>query len=281
MSYKSRRLSEALGVEIRCLDLRSIDAKTSRSLYQDFVDAGVMCVREQDLSPAEFLNFAHGFGEPIVQIYGQFNLPGFAQIGLLTSEDADSAGSGQRKIRGTSWHTDASYFERPPKATMLHAQLVPQTGGDTDFLSTAAAYAAAPEALKSRADGAVATHNYQSSRSPRQLIKRSTDQVDRFSEGTRHPLVRVCPDTGAKALYLNPIRIECIDGLPRADSDTLLDELLAHCLQPQFRYRHQWQLGDVVIWDNRSVLHQANDDYDFRVERRRLIRIMLEGEVPV
>ena len=180
-----------------------------------------------------------------MQIYGQFNLPDFPEIGVLTSEDGDTAGTGERRIRGTSWHTDASYFERPPKATMLHALIVPPDGGDTDFLSMAAAYEALPDDAKRRIDPLVAIHNYESTRSPRKLIKRSAEQIERFPENIRHPLVRTNPDTGRKAVYLNPIRVECIDGMERQDSDDLLDELLAHCLQPRFQYA---MFGRRVTW---------------------------------
>jgi taurine dioxygenase len=280
MHYRTRPLADALGIEVSGIDLRRADAGAAKELYRLWVDNSVICFRGQDLDPSAFIGAARRFGEPIVQIYGQFNLPDFPEIGVLTSEDGDTAGTGERKIRGTSWHTDASYFERPPKATMLHALIVPPDGGDTDFLSMAAAYDALPGATKKRIDSLVAIHNYESTRSPRKLIKRSEDQVERFPENMGHPLVRTNPDTGRKSVYLNPIRVECIDGMARQDSDGLLDELMTHCLQPRFQYRHKWSPGDVLIWDNRSVLHQANDDYDWRRNKRRLLRIMLEGERP-
>lgn len=280
MQYRTNPLADALGIEITGIDLRGADNATAAELYCLFVENSVICFREQDLDPETFLNAAQQFGEPILQIYGQFNLPDFPAIGVLTSEDGDTAGTGKRKIRGTSWHTDASYFERPPKATMLQALVVPPDGGDTDFLSMAAAYEALSEDMKRKIDPLIAIHNYESTRSPRKLIKRSGDQIERFPENMRHPLVRTNPDTGRKALYLNPIRVECIDGMERGESDRLLDELLAHCQNAGFQYRHKWSPGDVVIWDNRSVLHQANDDYDWKRHKRRLLRIMLEGERP-
>ncbi|MEM7406535.1 MAG: TauD/TfdA family dioxygenase [Pseudomonadota bacterium] len=277
---QTRQLSSHLGVEVSGVDVRQLDDTTTAELYGIFVRAGVLCIREQRLTPEEFLGFARRLGTPIVQIYSQFNLPDFPEIGLLTSEDSDSSGSGKRKIRGTSWHTDASYYERPPKVTILNAQQVPAVGGDTQFASTSAAFAALDGVDQTRLKDLKAVHNYQSSRSPRQLIARSDAQVERFPEGTLHPLVRRNPDSGSAALYLNPIRIENVDGLPRAESDALLDRLLAHCLAPAFTYRHHWSAGDLLLWDNRSILHQANDDYDWRLEKRRLMRIMLEGEVP-
>lgn len=281
MAYQAEKLTDAVGMEITGIDLRETDAETGAELHRHFVENGVLCIRDQSLEPGEFLAAARFFGEPIVQIYGQFNMPDHPEIGLLTSEDTDSAGTGERKIRGTSWHTDASYFEQPPKATILHALIVPPDGGDTEFLSTAAAYDALPENTKQRINPLKAVHNYQSSRSPRKLIKRSADQVERFPEGILHPVARRNPDTDRRAIYLNPIRVECIDGYERAESDALLDDLTAHCLKPEFQYRHKWRVGDVVMWDNRTVLHQANDDYDWRQHKRRLMRIMLEGERPV
>lgn len=274
-------LTESFGVAVEDVDLKTLDDDAAKTLYERFVNAGVICIRNQTLDAVAFLTFARRLGAPIEQIYGQFNIPDHPEIGLLTSEDTDSSGSGQRKIRGTSWHTDASYFETPPKATMLFAECVPASGGDTEFLSTAAAYAALCPELKDRISKAQAVHNYQSSRSPRQLIARSASQVERFPEGTLHPLARLNPDNGRRAIYLNPIRIECIDGLPRDESDALLDELLEFCQSPRFYYRHCWHAGDVVIWDNRSILHQANDDYDWRTQKRRLMRIMLAGERPI
>ncbi|MCG8544894.1 MAG: TauD/TfdA family dioxygenase, partial [Alphaproteobacteria bacterium] len=125
MQFETKPLADALGIEVSGIDLRRADKDAAAELYRLFAEHSVICVRDQDLEPQDFLQVGQAFGEPIVQIYGQFNLPDFPEIGVLTSEDGDTAGTGERKIRGTSWHTDASYFERPPKATMLHALVVP------------------------------------------------------------------------------------------------------------------------------------------------------------
>jgi taurine dioxygenase len=95
-----------------------------------------------------------------------------------------------------------------------------------------------------------------------------------------HPLVRTHPETGRKAIYLNPIRIEGIEGMPEADAVALLDELLEHARQPQYEYRHRWLPGDLVMWDNRCLLHKANGDYEM-TQVRYLYRIMLQGDEPV
>jgi taurine dioxygenase len=271
-----------LGAEVTGIDLsQELDPVEAEALNAAWAEHIVLCIRDQNLSPPEFLRAGRIFGDPFEQLYGQFNLPEYPDIGVLTHMDGDTAGTGERKIRGTSWHTDASYFDYPPAGTMLHALVIPDGGGDTDFMSTRAAYDALPEDLKARLDGLKAVHVYESSRSPRKLIKRSDDQVEKFGEEFRHPIVRTHPANGRKSIFLNPIRVECIDGMDRAESDALLDTLHDHLFQPQFHYRHKWRVGDFLIWDNRSALHQANDDYDWRTQARKLYRIMVKGERPV
>ena len=130
-----------LGAEITGINLTDdLDISTIKALNEAWAEYIVLCIRSQNLTPREFLKVGRIFGEPFEQLYGQFNLPEFPDVGVLTHMDGDTAGSGKRKIRGTSWHTDASYFEHPPAGTMLFAVNVPSDGGDTDFMSTRAAY---------------------------------------------------------------------------------------------------------------------------------------------
>ena len=271
----------SLGAEITGIDLASdLDAGTRKKLNEYWAEHLVLCIRGQNLSPQDFIKAGRIFGDPFRQIYGQFNHPDYPDIGLLTHKDSDIAGSGKRKIRGTSWHTDASYFERPPAGTILFAITVPNEGGDTEFLSMRAAYEALSEEHKTKLCDLRSIHVYESSRSPRKLIKRSPGQVKKFGEQAKHPIVRTHPTNGQKSIYLNPIRVEKIDGLSRQDSDAILDGLYEHLFQSTFQYRHKWRVGDFLIWDNRGVLHQANDDYDWRKEQRELYRIMVKGERP-
>ena len=270
-----------LGAEITGIDLAADLAEdTIKELNGYWAKHSVLCFRNQTLSAPDFLRAGRIFGEPFEQIYGQFNHPDYPDIGLLTHKDGDTAGDGKRKIRGTSWHTDASYFECPPSGTMLYALITPEGGGDTDFMSTRAAYEALSDKMKKRIDKLEAFHVYESSRSPRKLIKRSQDQVEKFGDQTKHPIVRTHPSNGCKSIFLNPIRVESIVGLGRHESDNILDDLHDHMFKPEFHYRHKWNNGDFLIWDNRSVLHQANDDYDWRKQERKLYRIMVKGEKP-
>jgi taurine dioxygenase len=142
------------------------------------------------------------------------------------------------------------------------------------------AHDALPAALRARIAGLKAVHVYQSKYSPRDLSSINTDSMKAVPPPGVHPLVRVHPENGRKALYLNPVRIESIVGMDDKDALALIDQLMKHATQQKFEYRHKWLPGDWVIWDNRSVMHQANPDYDM-AERRYLYRLMLQGEVPV
>jgi taurine dioxygenase len=163
---------------------------------------------------------------------------------------------------------------------MLHAVTLPSTGGDTQFANMAAAYEALPDTLSRRLTGLNAIRVYQSSHSMRRLMELPSAAKERVPNAVLHPIVRTHPDTGRRSIYINPIRIEGILGLDHKEALPLLDELLAHGTAPRFQYRHAWLPGDVVMWDNRSVLHKANGDYDMN-EMRYLYRVMLKGSVPV
>ena len=113
----------------------------------------------------------------------------------------------------------------------------------------------------------------------RKLMELSSENRGHVPEAVAHPIIRTHPETGRKAIYINPIRTEGIVGMPEAEALTLLADLLAHVTQPQYQYRHQWQPGDLVMWDNRSLLHKANGDYDMN-QLRYLYRVMLQGDVP-
>ena len=137
-----------------------------------------------------------------------------------------------------------------------------------------------PDKMKRRLDGLKAIHVYQSRHSARKLIELDRDGHDRVPDAVIHPIVRTHPESGRKAIYINPIRIESIVGMPEAEALALLVDLLDHPTRSRYQYRHQWRPGDLVMWDNRSLLHKANGDYDMN-QLRYLYRIMLKGDVPV
>ena len=201
-----------------------------------------------------------------------------ADVNIISSEDRDELGDGKRLVNGASWHTDDSFMREPCSLTMLYGLIVPSRGGDTQFTNMYAAYEALPPETKARIDGLQVMHKYQLSRQTNRVTKRPASEMKTMPEAT-HPLVRTHPATGRKALYLNANRMEQIVGMERAESDALLDELIAHAIEPRFQYRHVWRQGDIVIWDNRCTMHKANADYP-EGERRLMHRVVVAGTEP-
>jgi taurine dioxygenase len=218
------------------------------------------------------------FGEVFPQHNTRFALLECPQIHYISNQDFYP--DGRRYIPGEGYHTDHSNAVEPPKATVLHAVQLPDHGGDTQYINMHRAYQGLSEAMRQRIDGLRAIHVYQSRHSERKLMALSEANRQRVPDAVMHPLVRTHPESGRKAIYLNPIRTEGIVGMEENEALSLLDELLEHAVQPQYEYRHQWRTGDMVMWDNRCLLHKANGDYDMG-QARYLYRIMLKGDVPV
>lgn len=266
------------GAEVRGLTLsHPLPADDKARLNRAFVEHGVLAIRDQKLAPQEMANAVAIFGALFQQHNTRFALPDCPAIHYLSNQDRFP--DGRRYIPGEGWHTDHSNDVRPPKATALHAVTLPSRGGDTQFANMAAAYDSLPRQTQQRIAGLTAIHVYQSSHSTRKLMGLSDANRERVPNAVLHPLVRTHPENGRKSIYINPIRIEGILGLDHKEALPLLGELLEHATAERFQYRHVWQPGDLVIWDNRCLLHKANGDYDM-AETRYLYRVMLQGDVP-
>ena len=278
MAFTTCNLSEHTGAEFRGLDLtQPVDAATRERLNRAFTEHSVLVFRDQTLTPAQVLAAVQLFGDVFPQHNTRFAIPDCPQIHYISNQDKFP--DGRRYIPGEGWHTDHSNDARPPKATVLHAVQLPDHGGDTQFANMHAAYDALPAGTRQRIDGRLAIHVYQSSHSARKLMSLSDENRARVPNAVLHPLVRTHPESGRKAIYLNPIRIEGILGMDHMEALPLLDELLDHATQPRFQYRHTWRNGDLVMWDNRCLLHKANGDYAMD-QTRYLYRIMLQGDIP-
>jgi taurine dioxygenase len=266
------------GAEVRGIDLtRPVAADEKAALNRAFVEHGVLAIRDQKLAPPQVLAAVELFGTVFQQHNTRFALPDCPQIHYLSNQD--SFPDGRRYIPGEGWHTDHSNDTRPPKATVLHAVTLPDRGGDTQFADMAAAHDALPAKTRDRIAGLLGIHVYQSSHSARKLMALSDANKERVPNAVLHPIARTHPESGRKSIYLNPIRIEGILGMDHKEALPLLAELLEHATQERFQYRHQWKPGDLVIWDNRRLLHKANGDYDMS-QTRYLYRVMLQGDVP-
>ncbi len=273
-----RTFTDHTGVEVTGLDLTEPQsAETIAALNEAFANHSVLVIRDQHLSPPQVLDAVQLFGTVFHQHNTKFALPECPQIHYISNQDFFP--DGRRYIPGEGWHTDHSNDTRPPKATVLHAVTLPDKGGDTQFANMAAAYDALADRTKDRIASLFGIHVYQSSHSARKLMGLSEANKERVPNAVLHPITRTHPDTGRKAIYINPIRIEGILGLDHKEALPLLDELLEHATADRFVYRHRWHQGDLTLWDNRCLLHKANGDYD-HAQTRYLYRVMLQGSVP-
>ena len=274
----------ALGADVWNIDLATLDDATFAEIYQAWLDHnGVLRFPCQDLDDDRFLAFARRFGEldlaPIT-VTGKQWKPEYPHLAVISNVTVDGKPIGSLGSYESKWHTDMSYNELPPKASMLYAIELPKEGGDTGFGSTAAAYDALPAAMKQRIAGLSCKHDA-SHNSVGQVRKGFSEVYERREDvpGAVHPLVAVHPESGRKVLYLGRRARAFIPELPQNEGDALLDELYAHASKPEFTWTQKWRLGDVVIWDNRCTIHRR-DALD-PAERRLLHRAQIKDERPM
>ncbi|HVZ09143.1 TauD/TfdA dioxygenase family protein [Rhodopila sp.] len=255
-----RKLGPHIGVEVSGIDLRTIDDAMFDTIYKAWLDANVMVVTGQELTLQAFLAHSRRFGPVSPHPSKSTRHPEIPEITMLGVNKFNPDGSLNQAIyrRGAEgWHTDGAYDEVPFKATQLFGVAIPDRGGDTLFASGYAAYAAMPQRLKERLDGAIGAFTYGGRRKNNALL----NPEDRDRPPARHRIIRTHPETGRKSLYFDPGKILAIEGFTPSDSDALIEELTALMIQPDAEYRHRWHVGDVVIWDNRCSYHKAAGDY--------------------
>jgi taurine dioxygenase len=257
--------SPKIGVEIKGIDVRNLDAPAFAAVYQAFLDHIVVVARGQQLTEQQFLDFSARFGELKVHITKKAQHPRHPHILLMDNRMLDTRTGVEEKNAppllvkiGNVWHTDTSYDYVTAKATGMYSVNVPSTGGDTLFSNCYAAYDALPAALKQKLEGLTATYVYGG------RLKRQQERMEDSERGRPaavHPLVQVHPETGRKSLYFNDGQITAILGVEPAASDALIADLARRTGSTDGDYRHKWQPGDVVVWDNRCSIHCATGDY--------------------
>jgi alpha-ketoglutarate-dependent taurine dioxygenase len=279
MNLQARPLTESVGAEIVGVDLaRPMNEEAKSRLYRYFADYAVLVFRDQHFDPPHFAAAAQLFGDIIPEQFDNYRLPEYPLVSSLSNRDLEQTGR-NRAVRGADFHTDHSNYPAPPKATVLYGIVIPQSGGDTEFASVQAAYDDLPETTKRRIAGLTALHAYRGKNYDRKATDLTPELLAATPSAT-HPIARRNPDNGRTGLFLSPNRVTSIPGMPDDEAFALLDQLLAHATQAKYVYRHKWRKGDMVIWDNRSVLHQATTDYDMN-EYRYLYRVLLAGERPI
>jgi taurine dioxygenase len=254
----------ALGAEIQDVELKDLSDRDFNEIHSIWLEHLVLRFRGQQLSVEDLIAFSRRFGEldwAPVQETGRRFVAGHPEIYVVSNVVENGVPIGSLGAGEAVWHTDMSYLENPPKASLLYALEIPPAGGDTHFCNMYRAYQSLPDALKQRAAGLALKHDatYNSGGYVRQGLAASDDPAS--SAGVYHPLVRSHPETGRRALYLGRRRNAYIGGLPLAESEALLDELWSYATRDEIAWRNQWQPGDVVLWDNRCSMHRR-DSFD-------------------
>jgi taurine dioxygenase len=263
-------LSARFGLQVEGLDLsRPMPQPAFDALEAAFYRAGLLVVRGQQLAPAQFHALARRFGVPEPHVIDQFHHPEIADILILSNVRRDGKPIGLAD-GGTYFHTDYSYLEMPARATLLYSITVPSRGGDTLFADQRAAYDDLPDTMKRRIADLVGRHHYGNREDLDARSRTVASVLTKEQEGrldwVRHPLVRMHPVTGRKALYAVSGSSFGIEGMPDDEGIALLDELKAHALQSKYRLSVRYGVGDVVVWDNLALLHSATltDPHDPR-----------------
>ena len=273
-------LTPAVGVEVGNVDLTALSGSEFAQIEAAWHRYSVLLFRGQKLSDDHLLAFSRRFGDldpPPNQERGRQSPPGYPDI-YVVSNVLDDKGRpiGALGAGEAVWHTDMSYLELPPDASMLYALEIPPTGGNTYFCGMQAVWGALPAALKAKLGARRIKHDgtFNSGGYVRQGVNPTDDPHQ--APGAWHPAVCVHPVTGEPALYLGRRRNSYVEGLPRAESDALLDELWNFIDTPQFIYAHHWRVGDLVVWDNRSTMHRR-DPFD-NASRRVMHRTQIKGK---
>jgi taurine dioxygenase len=281
MAFKVTKQTDSLGAEISGLDLRApMDAETLIAVRAAWLDNLVLRFRGQKLSDAELIAFSEQFGElDRVPTWDQFHPVGHPEVLVVSNVTEGGKAIGVLGDGEASWHTDMAYIERPPTASVLHAHEVPASGGDTSYLNMYAVLDALPTELLGAIDGRQLNHDETHDSSGNLRPGKAAAGDVSAMPGARHPMIRLHPETGKKALFLGRRLNAHIIGMAVADSDALLDKLWQICARDEFIFRHQWQLGDVLMWDNRCTMHRR-EAFD-PAARRIMHRTEIIGEVPV
>jgi alpha-ketoglutarate-dependent 2,4-dichlorophenoxyacetate dioxygenase len=272
------RLSPAGGVAIDGLDLsQPMSPAVTEQILAAFRQHHIIVFHNQTLNREQQFAFSAHFGEVERHAARQSKHKryGVAHVISNLGGDGNPVDRSASPVSNYRWHTDKSYYRQPPMMTTLYAVELPPQGGDTEFANTAMAYSALTEAVRQRIAGLRVVFWWGAGR---RSGDPSLPELE-IPEPVDHPLVRTHPDTGDKALYLGNHASHILN-LPPEEGGALLDELLMHATQRKFVYVHRWRIGDLVIWDNRCLLHRAVSNFAMDKYRRVLHRTVVKGTVP-
>lgn len=274
-----RKLSNALGAEVTGVDLAHLDDGEFARIEQAWREHLLLVFRKQKLDHAQYIAFGRRFGELERYLHGNrdYTHPDYPEVYFLTNHEVNGKPSETQDV-GREWHTDQSYTARPLKATMLYCREIPEHGGDTIFTNMYLAYECLSPRLREVLDSLEAVHDFC------KRLEKLSAYLDAAKIAARrakappvaHPVVRVHPDTARKALFVSEAVTTHFVGMTREESAGLLNFLFQASVQPEFTYRHRWQVDDVAIWDNRCTLHFALKDFA-HTSPRHMVRMAVLG----
>ncbi len=286
MAIQINPLSQTMGAEVTGADFsKPVSDGDFALILQAFYDYQVLAIRDQNLAPAHQLAFSERFGTLEDQLNAKYILPEHPEI-LVLSNDVNPDGTPLGLIdAGDFWHTDSSHRPLPSMATILYSLKNPVEGGDTGFANMYAAYEALPADIKKVLDGRQAVQAVSKYKNKR--VVASARRPDAQEQYTRqmavpdalHPAIRTHPVTGRKALYVSQRFTIGFEGMSEEDADPILDFLFEHQTKPEFVYYHHWQDNDLVMWDNRCVIHRATGGYTYP-DVRLMHRTVIAGDAP-
>ena len=268
----------ALGAEILGIDVRGVDDAAFAAIHRAWLDHQVLLLRDQRLSDRDLIAFSRRFGaldQAPIQENGRRFVDGYPEIYVVSNVVENGVAIGSLGAGEAVWHTDMSYLPDPPKASIIHALEVPPRGGDTSFCTMYGGWDALPDQLRATALKLRVKHDgtYNSGGYLRAGVTPNDDP--RTAPGTLHPLVCVHPETGRRHVYLGRRRNAWLEGLPLDESNALLDRIWDAATADALTWRHQWRAGDLVLWDNRCVMHRR-DAFDPGA-RRVMHRTQIKG----
>jgi len=278
--FSVRPLTPNLGAEIAGLELaQDISDELFGALYRAFLRYQVLLFPAQDLPPGRQVALARRFGEVQIHVMNQYHADGYPELYRLSNLDDQGRPSGHHPDKGTlAWHTDGSWQRVTGQATIIYGEVMPESGGETHFCDMYGAYARLDASRRARIAGLRAVHNLDFSRNRRHGEDPLTEAQRLARPPVDHPVVRTHAETGRKCLFLGD-HAEYILGMPYEEGRALIEELNALAIHPDLSYEHRWKTGQLIIWDNRCVMHRATA-YDAATQGRVIRRCTILGEVP-
>jgi taurine dioxygenase len=275
-----RALTANLGAEISGVKLaEDISDDVFQAIYQAYLRYQVLLFPPQDLPPGRQVEFARRFGEVQIHVMNQYHADGFPELYRLSNLDDRGRPNGRHPDKGTLyWHTDGSWRRVTGQATIIYGEVVPKVGGETHFCDMYGAYERLDPGWKSRIANLRAMHNLDFSRTRRHGEDPMSEAQRRETPPVDHPVVRTHPETGRNCLYLGD-HAESIVGMPYAEGRALIEELNALAVHPDLTYEHRWTPKELIVWDNRCVMHRATP-YDPATQGRVVRRCTVLGEIP-